>query len=300
MTIYITLASHKMQLGDYKAEEKYPYHNEACRKSCCELMQVWKESFQDEDEYIKMFFQNRFVPQNTVVAVYHDQIIGAAYLLPAELITEQGMKQVMFGYALGVLKEYRGKGLGKRIIDFICSYCEKMNYSFIFYPANERLVSYYESLGLSLAGYIKLLEYTCDFVSETDNLLLEDISAAHYANLRNVFFNRNGFIKWEDAAIDYAIREIRYSGGFCNKLTVQSTECAVFGKVEKEKLNIMEVAAPDHLVPVIVKGLSAHYKALETSVYVPTDSPLNGRLIKWIMGYKIEPMLDGYCNLLLN
>ncbi len=300
MASYITWASQIMQLEYSKTEDKYPFHNMVNRKVCSELINIWKESFRDSEDYIEKFFCNRFVPDHTIVAVNNGQIIGAAYLLPAEIITVQGKVPAMFGYALGVMKEHRGNDLGKRIVDFIRDYCEENDCVFLFYPANERLVGYYEDLGLTLAGSIKLLNYSYDSVPEARKLLLEEISPRDYAVLRNEFFYSEGYVKWDNAAIDYAISENKYCGGFCYKLIYQTVECVILGRRVEEKLIITEIIAPEHFIPEIVKALAAYYKILQVSVYVPVQNKLNGKIIKWIMGYKTQILTDSYCNLLLN
>lgn len=265
-----------------------------------ELKLIWKDCFHDEDEYLDFFFSRRFCADNTVVAICDDRIVGAAYLLPAEIITDIAMRPAVFGYALGIKKEYRGRGILNKMHDFIFQYCDENKTVFIVHPANKKLADYYTGTGLTSVGHMKEVCYLFNEKVKKENLVLEDISAAEYTSLRNSFFSKSGYVKWDMAAIDYAIRENRLGQGFCKKLHLQSKEYAVFGKVDKNKLLLTEVILPEGQLDDIVRQLAAYFNTSEAFVLLPEDSETGGRVIPWLMGYKAGLMQRGYCNLLLN
>ncbi|MDD3174692.1 MAG: GNAT family N-acetyltransferase [Herbinix sp.] len=291
MDCYITWASEKMELSEEKLDDQ---------RLCQQLKEIWKESFKDSEEYIEFFLKNRFVPQQTVIAISNNKVVGATYLLPAEIDMGYGSIPVLFGYALGSLKEYRGQGISKHILDFIFQYCDANHYVFTFYPANEKLVAYYESIGLTKVGNIKKFHFINNHKVMVEKVFLADIASEEYAKLRNNFFAGVGYLKWDDAAINYAILENCFCGGFCKKLIYKSNEYILIGRIEDNKLIITEANIPDHLLTDLMQALAIHFEVDEVIAFLPAGSDVESMVIPWVMGYKAQILQNGYCNLLLN
>lgn len=291
MDYCITWAAQRVNLPKIESE----YQN-LSRK----LKIIWRECYADSEEYIDFFFEKRFEPKNTIIAICRDQIVGAAYLLPINMITGEGEIPAVFGYALGVLKEYRGKGITGRIHDFIFRYCDEKHCVFIAHPANEKLADYYKSTGLIETGYIKKTYFNYAGMDKPQDLFLADIGSDEYAKLRNTFFMGEGYFKWDKAAIHYAVLENHFCGGFCKKLISGSKEYAILGRAEDNRLVIIEAAIPDSLLPELLQRLAAYFKADEVTAFLPTACAVEGTVIPWIMGYNMQALHNGYCNLLLN
>lgn len=271
-----------------------------------QLQKVWKECFYEYDEsntareYTNFFFHNRFVPYNTVVAVYKDQVVGSIYLLPASLIVGNKEKKSMYGYAVGVLKKFRRNGICKEMHEFVYKFCRKNRYIYILCPANNKLINYYKGIGLKEVCYIKKVIMHYDGFTKSNDILLLDISDFEYTELRNKFFKRDGYLKWDRAAIKYAILENKLCYGFCKKILYKTCEYLIFGRVADNKLILLETTIPDTLLLVMTQKIAEHLSALEITIFLPPDSYLNGEVILCIMGYQVTLFKNGYMNLLLN
>ena len=79
------------------------------------LRHLWKQCFGDEDAYVSLFFDRRFSPEQTLTAWVDDTLVGAVYLLEAEVDGHP----LWYGYAVGTLPEYRGRGISRRLHETI-------------------------------------------------------------------------------------------------------------------------------------------------------------------------------------
>ncbi len=270
------------------------------RQILSELKAIWRECFRDSDEYIDFFLRHRFTAENTILAIYNQQIIGSIYLLPVTIHTEQGELPAVFGYALGVRKAFRGQGIGIKIIDLIRRYCDENNASYLFYPANIGLSAYYKRIGLKEAGNIRVCIFHYSGKEQRRDVRITDITSQEYTGLRNTYLQNSIYAKWDEAAIAYALAENSFCGGFCKKLEYRNKEYAILGCVMDEKLLITEAILPDNLISELFPIIASYFRKPTITAYLPESSHCVGTVIPWIMGYKADILKKGYCGLLLN
>ncbi len=295
MDCYITWASEKM----IHSEGGYSLNNPQNRILYGELKEIWKESFHDTDEYIELFLQDRFDPRRTIVAVYQNKVVGTLYLFQSEIIAAKGVTPILFGYALGVLKSYRGHGISKMIHDFLFRHCEADNCAYIFHAANEKLEAYYESIGIKKAGYMKKATFFYK-KGKVPDIVLKNITPEEYTKHRKNFFMEKGFLNWDLDAIRYAIKENEYCGGFCKKLICRTGEYLIFGKVIDNWLILIETTVPDHRLEAYLEEVTAYFGVHKVSVYLPVSSKVEGDIMLQIMGYRTHVLEHGYWNMLLS
>lgn len=268
-----------------------------------ELKEIWHDCFQDSDEYVDFFFQNRFAPENTLVAVIQDRIVGVAYLLPVTIVTKQGEKPALVGYAIGVLKKVRGSGIGTKLLLNILDICNRKNYIFLLHPANDRLVHFYQKVGLSEACYLKRVTFQYNLGSSKTDFTVTDLEPRQYTTLRDHHFNRNGYMKWDERAIGYAFAENAFCGGFNHKISERTQEgiCeyAVIGHMEEDSLIITETTIQSRQLNRLLPQLAEYYKATRIEVYLPEDTGADGDILLMIMGNDEKSLHNGYANLLL-
>jgi hypothetical protein len=295
MDCYITWASERM----IHSEGGFSLSNPQNLKLYRELKEIWKESFHDTEEYIELFLRNRFDPNRTIIAVFQNTVIGVLYLFQSEIIAVRGSTPILFGYALGVLKCYRGNGISKKIHDFLFRYCENNNCAYIFHAANEKLEAYYESIGIKKAGYMKKASF-CYKKGKVTNIVLNNISPEEYTKYRNDNFMENGYLNWDLAAVRYAIKENVYCGGFCKKLICQAGEYLLLGKIVDDCLILIETTIPDHSLEAYLDEVTAYFGVRKASVFLPVTSIVEGKIMLQIMGYRTHILELGYWNMLLS
>lgn len=201
------------------------------------LKHVWKESFGDSDDYIRFFFANCFDPRNAVVACVENQPVGVIHLLPAKLKTQK----FLYGYAIGVLPEFRGNSICQIMHNFVASYAENEQAVYGLHPANEKLFAYYRRIGLS--DMYTLRKFDASHLDEDEAFILQDIDAKEYYRMRQQVFAP--LVSWNEEMLAYILEEAKQFGGFAKKIILPSGERMIFGRVIDETVYIKETTMSD-------------------------------------------------------
>ncbi len=130
-----------------------------------QLMNLWKETFQDSDDYISLVFDSYFDKSFVEFEECDGEIVSSLIAIPYNfidvnndhlkvlkdcdfLMSEKKKLKGLYLCGLSTKKSFRGKGIMKKLIKNIISKLEKLNYDFCFLiPSDDRLRKYYESLG---------------------------------------------------------------------------------------------------------------------------------------------------------
>ncbi len=169
-----------------------------------DIIRIWNTAFGDSKEYIKSFL-DKF--SQYVYILGNDAIMT---LFPVTLNDKQGH----YIYAVAVDKEKRGKGLGKKLIEFAK---ENKDDFLVLVPADKGLFDYYKKLGFSDNAYIG--EYAK--VKKE-----EEISAKEYIELRDKYFNGKDYVKWSEDQL-LKIASLYNAQFYKNK---ESTEISMLSK----------------------------------------------------------------------
>lgn len=254
------------------------------------LKHIWKESFGDSDDYIDFFFQHCFVPKNAVVACVENKPAGVIHLLPAKL----GTQNFLYGYAIGVLPEFRGNDICQIMHTFVADYAKKVQAVYGLHPANEKLSSYYRRIGLS--DMYTLRRFDASYLKEDETFTLQDIDAKEYYRMRQQAFAP--LVSWNEEMLAYILQEANQFGGFAKKIVLSSGEKVVFGRVVDHIVYIKETTMSDEEI----MRTSGYIKKLfgATSLYfcLPNSSSL-GEEETTVLGFG-EKTASVYMNLFLD
>lgn len=184
----------------------------ATREQYSDLKLIWKTCFGDSDEYIGFFFEKKINSCHPIVAMYDNKVIGGMYLMPVKAFEYDKIKNGLYGYAIGVLPEYRKNGVYKHIHSKIDKYINDKNMFYILSPANEKLCEYYKTLGFIENAYIseeiyELSEKACK------SYIPEKLDENRYFKLRHEYFDNKNPIIWDKDALLYVLDENRLAGG---------------------------------------------------------------------------------------
>lgn len=125
------------------------------------MMKLWKDTFHDSDDYIKLIFDNYFDIDFVECYYENDELVAGLLAVPYEfdILTgddndDEFNNQRLSGLylcGLATLPNYRKRGLMSMLIEKINQRAFEKGYDFTFLiPANESLVKYYSS-----RGYVK-------------------------------------------------------------------------------------------------------------------------------------------------
>ena len=120
----------------------------ACKKDIPALKKIWKECFQDPDQYIDFCFDFLF-EHAKAVAYYQDKTpVSMLFLIPLPLQTPNGMQKASYIYAVATLPQEQGKGYSSQVLNFAHQFLKEDGYELaILVPAEQSLFSYYSARG---------------------------------------------------------------------------------------------------------------------------------------------------------
>ena len=116
-----------------------------------ELKQLWRSSFEDEERFVRFFFKELFPYATPFVCIVGKQIVCAAYLFPAQIMTDSG-ESIRVGYVYGVstYPQHRGFGYATELLNFICVTMAQQEYSgIVLVPQSQSLFDFYKDRGFT-------------------------------------------------------------------------------------------------------------------------------------------------------
>lgn len=175
---------------------------------------IWKQSFGDTDEYISFYLEQRMTDENMLIIKQDNKVVSMASFLPVQYLHEGTYIDACYVYAVATLPAYRRKGYARKIME-----TAKKVYQMplLLAPAEESFVSYYKKMGFEpaflhtrqqLAGEIYALE-----VQEKSAFHMEEVTAAEYVEIRDRKYAREGYVRWDEQAVQYAMQLCANSGG---------------------------------------------------------------------------------------
>ena len=174
------------------------------------IIALWQEAFGDSREAVEMFLNNRYLPQNTLVAEENGKIASMLFLLDGEVKAYDKLLKAYYLYAAATLKEFRGKGIMAQMLREAEKLAQSGGVDLIcLKPAEESLYRFYEKHGYKTVFSIKTVTLIADYSSVTD---VSGICPNIFAARETAFAGLDRFI-WSKEAIDYAINQHKFYGG---------------------------------------------------------------------------------------
>ena len=190
-----------------------------------EIVSLWASSFGDSPEFIYEFYEKMPV-HSTVVCTADGVIVGMTVLIFVD--------GAYYGYAVCTDKAYRGKGICRRISEYIKEKCEREGMEYFIHPAEDSLVSFYEKL--SMKPVLSSYEVA---VKADPTLKVREIDPAEYSFLRDLNFGGYRYYPWDERSLSY----MKECGIKLLSCTVDGIECAA--AVDGD--TILELCAPEEL-----------------------------------------------------
>ena len=130
------------------------------------MRRLWHETFQDPEELTEIFYLMLPDMGSAVVAVEDKKVIGMANVINGMELIDGGKDAPICGYiyAVAVLPEYRGKGIGRALCLEAEKLAKKRESSLVCtLPSELSLYNYYKDvLGFEAVLHRKAYEVKCD------------------------------------------------------------------------------------------------------------------------------------------
>lgn len=231
------------------------------------LKEVWKCSFGDSDELIERFLDH-FGVNSGIVGEFGGDIVCAAYILPTDglVLEDKSRHSCSYLYAISVLPEYRGNGLGKEVTLAAIEFSSKLGNEFtVLKPSDEGLFDFYASLGFADFSYSNELKLSpSELIAAENNLKILPISPEKYHSIRDLNLEGRAHIALSGKAAAY---QGRLGELYC--LRHEGNEyCAAVEKAG-DTLFVKELIVPEALIMLAVSAISAEIPASSYQVALP-------------------------------
>lgn len=180
------------------------------------IRELWKVSFFDSDEYLDLFFKNRFNPLYTALYCIENEIAGMVHLLPCEV---KGVGKAFYWYAVSVSPKHRGKHVFTEMSKEILKTLQNKGYVSVCKPICG-LTEAYRKIGLSQAYYAVDVKITGNIKNKGPNTLITEAVADDFLKVDYT----EGSLVWKKKDIEYAISENDFCGGKALKICADHRE----------------------------------------------------------------------------
>ena len=210
------------------------------------LSRIWEACFGDSPEYIRFFMERRFPTCESFIWLEQGEPVGMSLILPCYIQDWPAF----YGYAGGVLPEYRRRGIYNELVSSTAKFCKEKDALFVFVPS-EGNDQYYARRGFQPAFTFCQLTYEKGQNNETLFLPLREADATQYVKLRDQAFLHKNYLRWDQNAVEYALEENRFCGGFA-KIVTYGQDYLLFGRQVGGVLEIIETT----LSPVVAEEIA--------------------------------------------
>ena len=115
-----------------------------------EVAKLWQDVFHDSDDYVELFFNRVYKPENTLVIKRDDHIISALQMIPYTVKLHERIVRAAYLCGLCTLPSEQGRGYMKKLIHDAMRQLQKRGDGLAFViPAEPSLFNFYRKLGFT-------------------------------------------------------------------------------------------------------------------------------------------------------
>ncbi len=177
----------------------------ATKSDYTQIRNVWDKSFLDEKTFSDWFFENIYLPENTLVYLENEKIVSCVQRIPLKLKNSQSITYI---YGACTLPSYRGNSYMSKLLDFSEELDKQNNIcASLLIPQEESLFNYYKRFGYNKMTNINIctenkinvennnfifIKATFNDINQMDRLYTDILKDKSYI-IRNYDFWKNQF-----------------------------------------------------------------------------------------------------------
>lgn len=186
----------------------------ATAKMATPLKRLWQIVFGDAEAYIDLFFDHRFAPEHTMVALFEGEPVAMLHLLPITVRQDDVDYDARYIYAVGTHPDFRSKGLSGGLLAATHARLAAEGVALsLLVPAEPSLFDYYGARGYKTEFYRQSVDYTARS-GRGDPALLTPRALPDLLALRDAAFGQSGlYARWDACALRYQQQEAELLGG---------------------------------------------------------------------------------------
>ncbi len=171
-----------------------------------ELKHIWKVCFDDDDDYIGLYFSQRYRAENTLVHSEAGRAVAMMTLLPVAIVTPEKVYEGRYVYAVATLPAFRGRGIASALTRRAGLHMKENGTDLaVVVPAASGLFDFYTRQGYTLGLYRRVVTFSAHEIDAAPFLQGTPLTDAHrFYALREQRFGQCGFfVRWDVAALAY-------------------------------------------------------------------------------------------------
>ncbi len=244
-----------------------------------DLERLWRTCFGDSQEYIRFYFENRYVPENCLVYIDESvrRPVAMLHLLGIHIAEDGGLVPSQYIYAACTRPDYRRQGIMRQLIETAqkLGQVRKLKYS-VTVPAEPRLFRYYARYGFEKCYKMRVvyldrsdLMYLCKDRIRTPDHFRETMMKLGevYAFRRDMLVDRDGFVMWDQSGFRYAVSSHEHDGGHIITLSYGGDYGYAFCSQEDTTVRITEFIVKEHFASALIWRILRSYPKAEKFVF---------------------------------
>lgn len=263
-----------------------------------DLILLWKEAFQDEENYILNYINHYF--DKIMVYTENNFPVAMLSLLDAEIKINGENKSCKYIYAVATKENHRGKGISSKLMEHVKSIADKNDEILVLVPASESLFEFYRKFGFCESFYIFETNYSLEKIKPNNNFMfnISELKEEEYLKIRNKAFDNDGYISWDLKHIKYALN---LENRFYKKITIKSQDYIIYYYIYNQGLYIIETSLTPDILETVIFYLSKEYIIKNAFVRMKTvENKTNRRFAMLYSRNKIGLNKNAYINLVLD
>ena len=234
------------------------------------LEEIWIEIFGDSYGFLSRFFDILFPASVAFAAEESGQLIGSAYVLDICALKSGGTSlPCPYIYAVGVLPEFRGNGIGKQLILACRDYCRENYGASCIVPAGSSLFDYYHNTADYLPAF-----YASDFDIEAEGSVkaaITQIDAEKYGELREKLLGDKAHLAFSSAGLCFLESLCQMQDGGLYILNADDSYAIAACEIGDNGLCIKEILCTDDNTRGFAAALMWHFDCDHCSYRTPAN-----------------------------
>lgn len=234
------------------------------------IVSLWREAFGDSEEEIMFFIDNKYVPENTVIAECDGEIASVLFLLEGEMSIKGSKYPSYYLYAACTLKKFRGRGIMANLLSEAEKIALLRGYDFIcLMPGEKSLFDFYSKHGYKTVFNKKVLTLNLNDILKGNTIECNKNNNLSCSEMRNQAFAELDFFRWDEQSIKFAFEHTElYNGlvfrncnGYCLYTIVNGAiHVKEFAFTHENLLEIMRLIITKNGCETAILNLPSEYK----------------------------------------
>jgi len=245
------------------------------------VIDLWQVSFHDTPEYVEVFFNRVYKPENTLVIKRAGFIISALQMIPYHAKFDDTIIPVVYGCGFCTHPLERGQGLMKTLIRHAKSEMYKRGFSMaIVIPAEPSLFDYYRELGFThlIASNVEEIYFDSHLLTESkkeNDLFFEECTIRHFPYFNSKLYERSATILHDENDFETLLQELNGCGdkAFTAVHNHKPVGIAFVEKISKNSIRIKEIMADnENFQSALLQYVATAFDAQYLKIHTPAKS----------------------------